>query len=47
MKLLGEGEEDDECPVNIRTLVDFVPLQREGLKMKFYDGAKNDPQYVV
>ncbi len=47
MKVLGEGKDDDACPVNVRTLVDFVPLQTEGLKMQFYDGAKNGPQYVV
>lgn len=44
VKVLGEGEEDDVCPVNVRT-IQGVELDR--LKFQYYDGAKNDPLYVV
>lgn len=40
--------EDDVCPVNVRALVDFPELEKEGkLKKTYYDGAKKDPQYSV
>jgi hypothetical protein len=44
VKVLGK---DDVCPVNIRTLEDFAELKKKGLKFKYYDGAKKDPQYAV
>lgn len=40
--------EDDVCPLNVRTLVDFPELEKAGkLKRTYYDGAKMDPQYKV
>ena len=40
--------EDDVCPLNVRTLVDFPELETAGkLKRTYYDGAKMDPQYKV
>jgi hypothetical protein len=44
VKVLGKDEGDDICPLNART-INGIDLDQ--LKLKRYDGAKNDPQYVV
>lgn len=45
--MLGEEKDKDVCPLNIRNFVDFEELEKEGLKIKNYNGRKKDPQYVV
>jgi hypothetical protein len=44
VRVLGDGEDDDICPVNVRTI---NGIQVDQLKPKKYDGRKNDPQYVL
>lgn len=45
--VLGEGEDDVVCPVNVRTLVNFKELEKKGLKLKEYDESANNPQYTI
>jgi hypothetical protein len=47
VKVLGDGEDKDVCPLNVRTLVDYPELKKKGLKIKAYDGKAKDPQYVI
>ncbi len=44
VRVLGEGPEDDVCPINVRT-IQGVDVER--LKLKKYDGKSKDPVYVV
>jgi hypothetical protein len=44
VRVLGSADDDDICPVNVRTI---NGIQLDQLKLKKYDGRKNDPQYVL
>jgi len=44
VKVTDEQEEDPVMPINVRT-IDGIDIG--SLKLKYYDGAKEDPQYEV
>ena len=44
VRVLGSGEDDNVCPVNVRTI---NGIQVDQLKLKKYDGRMNNPQYVL
>ena len=44
VKVTNEGEEDPVMPINVRT-IDGIDI--DSLTLKYYDGAKEDPQYEV
>ncbi len=44
VRVIGDDEENDVCPVNVRTI---EGIQVDQLRFKKYDGRKNDPQYVL
>ena len=44
VKVTNEQEEDPVMPINVRT-IDGIDI--DSLTFKYYDGAKEDPQYVV
>jgi hypothetical protein len=44
VRVLGNGEDDDIYPVNVRTI---NGIRVDQLKLKKYNGRKNDPQYVL
>jgi hypothetical protein len=44
VKVTNVGEEDPVMPINVRT-IDGIDI--DSLTLKYYDGAKEDPQYEV
>ena len=44
VKVLGKEEGDEICPINVRTI---NGIELDKVRLKIYDGAKNNPQYVV
>jgi hypothetical protein len=44
VKVLSEGEGDDICPINVRTIRGIGVGK---LRLRRYDGRGKDPQYVV